>query len=283
MKANIIDGKALAATLRQKVKTEVEHLKQQGLTPALAVVIVGEDAASQIYVRNKEKACQECGMGSRVIRLSGDISQNELIATVNELNADKSLHGILVQLPLPAQLDEMAVIESIAPAKDVDGFTLQNAGSLFVGRAALRPCTPQGCIALIESTGVPIEGKKAVVIGRSNIVGKPVAMLLLEKNATVTLCHSRTANLAKELAEADIVVAALGRPKAIHGSMIRPGAVVIDVGINRLEDGSLCGDVDFGSAAEVAGWITPVPGGVGPMTIAMLLENTVEAAKRQQA
>ncbi len=280
MSANIINGKALAASLRESVKERAAELIANGITPTLTVIIVGDDPASQIYVRNKERACIECGMGSEVIRLPDDTTQQQLIDTVERLNADAGVHGILVQLPVPAHIDEMAVIESISPAKDVDGFTLHNAGSLLVGRSSLRPCTPRGCIALIDSTGESIEGKRAVVVGRSNIVGKPVALLLLERNATVSICHSRTADLAAELRGADIVVAAIGRPRAITGDMIKPGAIVIDVGINRLDDGKICGDVDFDSAAEVAGWITPVPGGAGPMTIAMLLDNTVEAAMR---
>ncbi|MBM6899124.1 bifunctional methylenetetrahydrofolate dehydrogenase/methenyltetrahydrofolate cyclohydrolase FolD [Gemmiger formicilis] len=280
MKAKIIDGKALAAAVKQEAAQQVAQLKEKGITPCLAVVLVGEDPASQVYVRGKINDCAQCGIESRSIRLPEDVTQAELLAQVKQLAEDASVHGILVQLPLPAQIDEKTVIDAIPPEKDVDGFSPVNVGRMQIGEPCYLPCTPAGCIRMIESTGMEIAGKHAVVIGRSNIVGKPAAMLLLAKNATVTICHSRTQNLKGLCASADILVAAVGRAGFVTGEMVKPGAVVIDVGINRGADGKLHGDVDFDAAAEKAAWITPVPGGVGPMTRAMLMLNTVEAARR---
>ena len=281
MQAKLIDGKALAAQVKAEAAAEAAALKAKGVTPCLAVVLVGEDPASQVYVRGKAKDCGECGIDSRVIRLPEATTQAELLALVAELAADRAVNGILVQLPLPAHIDEKAVIDAIPPEKDVDGFSPVNVGRMQIGEPCYLPCTPAGCIEMLKAAGVAIEGKRAVVVGRSNIVGKPAALLLLRENATVTVCHSRTKDLAKICAEADILVAAIGKAKFITGDMVKPGAAVIDVGINRLEDGSITGDVDYEAASQVAGWITPVPGGVGPMTIAMLLKNTVTAAKLQ--
>ena len=280
MKAKIIDGKALAAAVKQEAAQQVAQLKEKGITPCLAVVLVGEDPASQVYVRGKINDCAQWGIGSRSIRLPEDVTQAELLVQVKQLAEDASVHGILVQLPLPTQIDEKTVIDAIPPEKDVDGFSPVNVGRMQIGEPCYLPCTPAGCIRMIESTGMEIAGKHAVVIGRSNIVGKPAAMLLLAKNATVTICHSRTQNLKELCASADILVAAVGRAGFVTGEMVKPGAVVIDVGINRGADGKLHGDVDFDAAAEKAAWITPVPGGVGPMTRAMLMLNTVEAARR---
>lgn len=280
MSAKIIDGKALAAAVKQEAAQQVEELKARGITPCLAVVLVGEDPASQVYVRGKINDCAQCGIESRSVRLSETATQAELLAQVKLLAEDPAVHGILVQLPLPAQIDEKTVIEAIPPEKDVDGFSPVNVGRMQIGEPCYLPCTPAGCIRMIESTGIEISGKNAVVIGRSNIVGKPAAMLLLGKNATVTICHSKTRNLEEICASADILVAAVGRAGFVTGDMVKPGAVVIDVGINRGADGKLHGDVDFEAAAEKAAWITPVPGGVGPMTRAMLMLNTVEAARR---
>ncbi len=280
MSAQIIDGKALAAAVKQEAAAGVAALKAQGVAPCLAVILVGEDPASQVYVRGKINDCAECGILSRSIRLPATATQAELLAQVAALAADDTVHGILVQLPLPAQIDERAVIDAIPPQKDVDGFSPVNVGRLQAGEPCFQPCTPAGCIRMIESTGTSIAGKHAVVIGRSNIVGKPAAMLLLAQNATVTVCHSKTQNLAQLCAEADILVAAVGRAGFVTGDMVKPGAVVIDVGINRGADGKLHGDVDFAAAAQKAAWITPVPGGVGPMTRAMLMHNTVLAARR---
>lgn len=280
MKANIIDGKALAAAVKQEAAHQVEELRARGIVPCLAVVLVGEDPASEVYVRGKINDCAQCGIESRSIRLPETTTQAELLAQVRALAEDDGVHGILVQLPLPAQIDEKTVIEAIPPEKDVDGFSPVNVGRMQIGEPCYLPCTPAGCIRMIESTGMEIAGKHAVVIGRSNIVGKPAAMLLLAKNATVTICHSKTRNLKELCADADILVAAVGREGFVTGDMVKPGAVVIDVGINRGADGKLHGDVDFASASERAGWITPVPGGVGPMTRAMLMLNTVEAARR---
>lgn len=280
MKAKIIDGKALAAAVKQEAAQQVAQLKEKGITPCLAVVLVGEDPASQVYVRGKINDCAQCGIESRSIRLPEDVTQAELLVQVKQLAEDASVHGILVQLPLPTQIDEKTVIDVIPPEKDVDGFSPVNVGRMQIGEPCYLPCTPAGCIRMIESTGMEIAGKHAVVIGRSNIVGKPAAMLLLAKNATVTICHSRTQNLKELCASADILVAAVGRAGFVTGEMVKPGAVVIDVGINRGADGKLYGDVDFDAAAEKAAWITPVPGGVGPMTRAMLMLNTVEAARR---
>ena len=277
--AILIDGKAIANDVKASVKVKCEALKAQGITPALAVILVGEDPASQVYVRNKARACKACGMRSEVIRMSADTTQEELLAKIREINADDSIHGLLIQLPLPAHLDEAEALREVDWRKDVDGFHLMNAGALLTGQADVLPCTPAGCIELLKRSGVEMKGANAVVIGRSNIVGKPMALLLLAENCTVTVCHSKTKNLAEITKNADILVAAIGRAKFVKGNMIKQGAAVIDVGINRLDDGTLCGDVDFAEAEQVAGWITPVPGGVGPMTIAMLMENTVKAAQ----
>jgi len=280
MSAQIIDGKAMAAQLRAQIKLQVAEMQEkQGILPGLAVVLVGDDPASQIYVRNKERACKNVGMHSEVYRLPAQTSQEELLDLIERLNNDPAIHGILVQSPPPAHIDESAVIRAINPDKDVDGFHVINVGRLSTGQEGLVSCTPKGCIHLIKSTGMDITGKVAVVIGRSNIVGKPVAQLLLKENATVIQCHSRTKNLADMVRLGDIVVAAVGKKHLITADMIKPGAVVIDVGMNRTDDG-LYGDVDYDAAAEIAGHITPVPGGVGPMTIAMLLQNTLEAAQR---
>ena len=274
MDAKILDGKALAASIREELREKTELLKKErGVTPSLAVIVAGDDPASAVYVRNKERACVNAGMNSIVRRLPGDVTQEELEGVVAGFNADDSVHGILVQLPLPRHLDEKRVLALIDPKKDVDGFHAVNMGALMSGTEGFVPCTPKGIIRLIESAGVSIAGKNAVIVGRSNIVGKPAAMLLLARDATVTICHSNTQDLAAFTKNADILVAAVGRPRMITGDMIKPGATVIDVGINRTDDG-LVGDVDFASALPVAGAITPVPGGVGPMTIAMLLENT---------
>jgi len=278
--AKIIDGKAIAANIRSELKDKVSELKRRGINPKLAVILVGEDPASQIYVRNKEKGCADIGMLSDAHRLPADTSAKQLIALISDLNNDVSVNGILVQLPLPKGLDEKAILGHVAPSKDVDGLHFQNMGKLFKGeRPSFVPCTPSGVMQLLLSTGVEIAGKEAVVVGRSNIVGKPVALLLLNENATVTICHSKTKNLGEVVKRADIVIAAVGRPNLITGEMIKRGAVVIDVGMNRLESG-LVGDVDFESAKNVASYITPVPGGVGPMTIAMLLKNTVISAEQ---
>lgn len=278
--AQIIDGKAVAAQIRAEQAERAAQLKEKGIEAALAVILVGEDPASKVYVRNKARACKECGIRSEVIRMSAETTQEELMAEIERINQDDSIHGLLIQLPLPAHLDEEAALAAVNWRKDVDGFHRMNAGALLEGSEGVRPCTPAGCMELLCRSGVAMQGARAVVVGRSNIVGKPMALMLLEANATVTVCHSRTKNLAEIVREADIVVAAVGRPNFITGDMIKPGAAVIDVGINRLEDGTLCGDVDFAAASEKAGWITPVPGGVGPMTIAMLMKNTVDAAQK---
>jgi methylenetetrahydrofolate dehydrogenase (NADP+)/methenyltetrahydrofolate cyclohydrolase len=277
MAAQILDGKALAAQLRAGVKRRVEALAQRGMRPGLAVVLVGENAASRVYVRNKTRACEETGILSRQLDLPASVPEEALLARIDELNADCAIHGILVQLPLPGHVDAARVLARVSPKKDVDGFHVENLGALLAGEPRLVPCTPAGVMRMLEHAGVPLAGREAVVIGRSNIVGKPLALLLLQKDATVTICHSKSRDLEKIARRADILVAAVGRPKLVTGAMVKPGACVIDVGINRLADGSLAGDVDFRSAAEVAGWITPVPGGVGPMTIAMLLENCLVA------
>ena len=276
----LIDGKQLAQKRREEIKRTVEQLKAKGIVPGLAVVLVGEDAASQIYVCNKEKACEEVGFYSEVYRLPESTSQEELLQLIERLNHDEKIHGLLVQLPVPAHIDEKAVIHAIDARKDVDGFLPENLGSLLIGEPAFEPCTPKGCIDLIKQTGIEITGKKAVVVGRSNIVGKPVAMMLLRESATVTICHSKTKNLKEELLTADIVVAAVGKSNFITGDMIKDGAVVIDVGMNRLENGKLTGDVDQASLEGRDCWLTPVPGGVGPMTITMLMQNTLESATR---
>jgi len=262
------------------VTQRVALLRSCGTEPCLAVLLVGDDPASHVYVRNKVKACDDCGVRSNLQRLPATLSQSELLARIAELNADRGVYGILVQMPLPPHIDAQRVIGAIDPRKDVDGFSVQSAGELMTGLPGLRPATPSGCMKLIDSTGVAVKGKHAVVIGRSNTVGKPMALLLLQAHATVTVCHSATPDLAFHTRQADIVVAAVGRRGTLSAGMVKPGAIVIDVGINRNEAGKLCGDVDFDSVREVAGWITPVPGGVGPMTIAMLLVNTIEAAER---
>lgn len=281
MAAKIIDGNAIAAKRRAVVAERIAELKAGGITPGLAVVIVGEDPGSQVYVRMKQKDCDEVGILSEKYALPAATSQDELFALVEDLNARVDIDGVLVQLPLPPHIDEDAVLEAVDPEKDVDGFHPMNVGRMVVGKETLLPCTPHGCIVLLEEAGVDLTGKEAVVLGRSNIVGKPVAILLLEKHATVTICHSRTRDLPEVVRRADVLIAAVGRPKMVKGDWLKPGAVVIDVGINRREDGTLVGDVDFESAVEVASAITPVPGGVGPMTRAMLLENTLTAAIRQ--
>ncbi|MDU5948047.1 bifunctional methylenetetrahydrofolate dehydrogenase/methenyltetrahydrofolate cyclohydrolase FolD [Paenibacillus sp. FSL R5-0527] len=282
MSAPIINGKQVSEEIRANIRQEVEELKKQNFTPGLAVVLVGEDPASQVYVRNKEKACHDLGYYSEVHRLPASTSQEELLALVDKLNRQNNIHGILVQLPLPKHIDEKAVIDAISVEKDVDGFHPVNVGNLVIGDDSLLPCTPAGVIELIKRTGLEIAGKHAVVIGRSNIVGKPVSLLLQRENATVTMCHSRTANMKELTKQADILVVAIGRANFVDASYVKPGAVVIDVGMNRLDNGKLAGDVDFDSVKEVSGPITPVPGGVGPMTITMLMQNTLIAAKRLQ-
>jgi len=276
-----IEGKLLAAQVKERVAAGVAELKEKGVEPCLAVIMVGENPASQVYVKGKVKDCAECGIKSLEIHLPAETTQEELLQKLAELADDAGVHGLLVQLPLPAHIDEKTVIEAIPPQKDVDGFTAVNVGRMMIGEECFLPCTPAGCMEMIRSTGVSISGKNAVVIGRSNIVGKPAAMLLLRENATVTICHSRTENLKQVCANADILVAAVGRAGFVTGDMIKPGAVVIDVGINRNAQGKLCGDVDYDAAAEKAGYITPVPGGVGLMTRAMLMQNTLQAAQKQ--
>ncbi len=280
MTAHIIDGKAIAQEVRAEWKIRADALKARGITPGLAVIIVGEDPASKVYVGNKVKACAELGLHSEHIALPADTSETTLLAKIAELNANPAIHGFLVQLPLPKHINSDKVLLAISPNKDVDGFHPINVGALVIGNTLFPPCTPWGAMKLLEKSGVSIEGKHAVVVGRSNIVGKPMALMLLQQNATVTICTSKTVDLARYTRDADILVVATGKPQMITGDMIKPGAAVIDVGINRLPNGKLVGDVDFDSAKEVAGWITPVPGGVGPMTITMLLANTVQAAER---
>ncbi|MBQ5841453.1 MAG: bifunctional methylenetetrahydrofolate dehydrogenase/methenyltetrahydrofolate cyclohydrolase FolD [Clostridia bacterium] len=279
--AMIIDGKAIAAQIRAEVAEEVAALKEKGITTGLAVILVGEDPASCTYVRNKQKACQEAGIYAEQIDLPADTTQEQLLAVVEELNARGDIHGILCQLPLPRHLDDKAVIAAISPAKDVDAFHAESVGHIMIGDGGFLPCTPAGVMELLSRSNISVEGKSCVVIGRSNIVGKPMAMLLLHANGTVTVCHSRTKDLAAVCREADILVAAIGKAKFVTADMVKQGATVIDVGINRDENGKLCGDVDFAAVEPVAGAITPVPGGVGPMTIAMLLKNTVTGAKMQ--
>ena len=278
--AKILDGKALSAVVKDEVRSEVVELEAKyGRKPCLCVIIVGENPASQVYVRNKVKAAAYTGMESRLIELPSSVSEETLLGKIAELISDPSVDAILVQLPLPKHIDEEKVIYAVAPEKDVDGFHPSNVSLLWLGKECIVPCTPAGVMRLIDSTGVDICGKTAVVVGRSNIVGKPVAKLLLDRNATVVIAHSRTADLGAVTRQADILVAAVGKPGLIKGEMVRPGAIVIDVGINRTEDGKLCGDVDFASCSEKASWITPVPGGVGPMTIAMLMKNTIRCFK----
>ena len=282
MPAQLIDGKALSEHIRQQVGRDAASLTATGRQPGLAVILVGDDPASAVYVRNKVKACADHGLHSVLEQYPATLTQAELLARVAVLNADPRVHGILVQMPLPRHIEAQAVIGAIAPAKDVDGFSLHSAGQLMAGLPGLRPATPYGCMKLIESTGVPMKGKHAVVIGRSNTVGKPMALMLLQANATVTVCHSATPDLGAHTRQADIVVAAVGRRHTVTAGMVKPGAIVIDVGINRNEQGKLCGDVDFNAVREAlgdGGWISPVPGGVGPMTITMLLVNTLQAAR----
>ena len=281
MTAKLIDGKKISDFFRAEYKLRVDRLIAQGSRPGLAVIIVGNDPASQVYVRNKARACEAIGMHSEVHARPGDISQGDLTAFIETLNANAAIHGILVQLPLPKHIDDRAVIEAIAPGKDVDGFHYANMGALVIDESWFPPCTPYGVMKMLEYEGIAIEGKHVVIVGRSNIVGKPQAMLMLKAGGTVTVCHSKTRDLGRFTRDADILVAAVGKPCMITGDMIKPGAVVIDVGINRLPDGKLVGDVDFASAVKVASAITPVPGGVGPMTITMLLGNTLRAAEHR--
>ena len=280
MTAQIIDGKALAAQIRTEVTQRVAAIKAQGVTPGLAVILVGDNPASQVYVRNKVKACSDCGMHSVLEKYDATMSEAALLERVHALNADPAIHGILVQLPLPAHIDAQKVIETISPAKDVDGFHITSAGALMTGMPGFWPCTPYGCMKMLESIGYKLRGKHAVVIGRSNIVGKPMALMLLAQDATVTICHSRTPDLAAITRQADVIVAAVGKRNVLTADMVKPGAVVLDVGMNRNDEGQLCGDVDFDGVKNVASHITPVPGGVGPMTITMLLVNTLQAAER---
>jgi methylenetetrahydrofolate dehydrogenase (NADP+)/methenyltetrahydrofolate cyclohydrolase len=280
MTAQLIDGNALSRQLRTQVAERVSALKAQGLTPGLAVILVGENPASQVYVRNKVKACEDSGMHSVLEKYEASMTESELLARVEALNNDPSIHGILVQLPLPAHMDAQKVIEAISPAKDVDGFHIASAGALMTGMAGFWPCTPYGCMKMLESIGYSLKGKHAVVIGRSNIVGKPMALMLLQQNATVTICHSATPDLKAMTLQADVIVAAVGKRYVLSADMVKPGAVVLDVGMNRDEAGKLCGDVDFDGVRQVASYITPVPGGVGPMTITMLMVNTLESAER---
>lgn len=281
--ANIINGKLVAEQVKNNVRNEVEQLKNSGVDICLAVILVGNDPASKVYVRNKKLACEKVGIISKEILFDENISQTELVSAIKDLNNDNKINGILVQLPLPKHLDEKEIIRSIDPMKDVDAFHPVNVGKIMIGEYDFLPCTPAGIVDLIDSTGIDICGKNCVVVGRSNIVGKPMTMLLLNRHGTVTVCHSKTNNLIDFTKNADILVAAVGIPNFITADMVKPGAVVIDVGINRMQDGSLCGDVDFSNVEKVAGYITPVPGGVGPMTIAKLMENTLRAAKKQNS
>ena len=278
--AQLIDGNALSKQLRGEVATRAAALKARGITPGLAVILVGDNPASQVYVRNKVKACEDSGLHSVLEKYDASMTEAALLARIDALNADPAIHGILVQLPLPSHIDAHKVIEAISPAKDVDGFHVASAGALMVGQPGFWPCTPYGCMKMLESINYDLKGKHAVVIGRSNIVGKPMALMLLQKHATVTICHSATQNLKAQTLQADVIVAAVGKRNVLTADMVKPGAVVIDVGMNRNDEGKLCGDVDFAGVKEVAGFITPVPGGVGPMTITMLLVNTLEAAER---
>lgn len=280
MTAQLIDGVALARLWRERVRERTVALQTRGIQPGLAVILVGDNPASQVYVRNKVKACQEVGFHSVLETHPAHLSEDALLARVRALNADPTIHGILVQLPLPPHIDAQRVIETIAPEKDVDGFHVANAGALMVGQPGFWPCTPYGCMKMLEHIGFHPRGKHAVVIGRSNIVGKPMALMLLHAHATVTICHSATVDLAQHTRQADVIVVAVGKRGVLTADMVKPGAVVIDVGMNRDEAGKLCGDVDFEGVRQVAGWITPVPGGVGPMTITMLLVNTLQAAER---
>ena len=279
--AMILNGKQVAAEIRAELKTRAEALRKDGVVPCLAVLLAGDDPASKIYVRNKKRACEEIGIESRELLFPESVTEEELIAQIRALNEDPAVDAMLVQLPLPRHINEARVLAEIAPEKDADGFHVVNAGRLFTGQTSVLPCTPAGCMELLRRANVEFSGKHAVVVGRSNIVGKPMAMLLLNEHCTVTICHSRTKDLARFTRDADILVAAVGRPGMITGEMIKPGAAVIDVGINRLDNGKLMGDVDFASAEPVAGAITPVPGGVGPMTIAMLMQNAILAAEKR--
>ena len=279
MTAKMLDGAAMALEVEKELKQRVDALREKNVVPGLCVILVGNDPASQTYVANKEKACARLGIHSQTLRMGAETTQAELEASIERANEDEAIHGILVQLPLPAHLDEHRALALIRPEKDVDGFHAVNMGRLARGEDCVVACTPKGALHMLKAAGVPIAGKNAVVIGRSNIVGKPMALLLLQENATVTICHSRTANLAEHTRRADVLVAAVGKPCFITADMVKPGAIVIDVGINRV-DGKLCGDVDFEAVKEKAGWISPVPGGVGKMTIAMLMENTVSAAEK---
>ena len=278
---NIIDGKGIAAEIRAELKGRAAALRERGIAPCLAVVLAGDDPASLIYVRNKKRACEEIGILSREVTLPGDIEEDALIAEIQALNKDETVDAMLVQLPLPRHIDERRVLAEVAPEKDADGFHVVNAGLLFSGQKSVLPCTPAGCMELLRRAGTAFRGRHAVVVGRSNIVGKPMAILLLNEHATVTVCHSRTVDLADFTRRADILVAAVGRAGLITGDMLKPGAAVIDVGMNRLPDGKVVGDVDFASALPVAGAITPVPGGVGPMTIAMLMQNAIDASEKR--
>ena len=280
MTAQKIDGNALSQKLRAEVTLRTTALKAKGITPGLAVILVGENPASQVYVRNKVKACEDSGLHSILEKHPASLTEAALLNRIKALNQDTSIHGILVQLPLPEHIDAQKVIEAISPAKDVDGFHIASAGALMTGMPGFWPCTPYGCLKMLESIGYELKGKHAVVIGRSNIVGKPMALMLLQKNATVTICHSATQDLKAITLQADVIVAAVGKRNILTADMVKPGAVVLDVGMNRNEEGKLCGDVDFVGVEQVAGFITPVPGGVGPMTITMLLINTLEAAER---
>jgi len=280
MTAQRIDGNALSQKLRAEVTIRTQILKAKGITPGLAVILVGENPASQVYVRNKVKACQDSGLHSLLEKYAEDMTEKALLDRIESLNQDPSIHGILVQLPLPKHIDSQKVIEAISPHKDVDGFHIASAGALMTGMPGFWPCTPYGCMKMLESIGYDLKGKHAVVIGRSNIVGKPMAMMLLQKNATVTICHSATPDLKAMTLQADVIVAAVGKRNVLTADMVKPGAVVLDVGMNRNDEGKLCGDVDFDGVEKVASYITPVPGGVGPMTITMLLVNTLEAAER---
>ena len=285
MTAQIIDGNALSRQMRLQVAQRAAALRARGITPGLAVVLVGDNPASQVYVRNKVKACEDNGLFSVLDKYPDTLSEADLLTSIDALNNDAAIHGILVQLPLPAHIDAQKVIEAIAPGKDVDGFHVASAGALMVGQPGFWPCTPYGCMKMLESIGYDLQGKHAVVIGRSNIVGKPMALMLLQKNATVTVCHSATVDLKAMTLQADVIVAAVGKRNVLTADMVKPGAVVIDIGMNRIPDGEtgagkLCGDVDFDGVSQVAGYITPVPGGVGPMTITMLLVNTLAAAER---
>jgi methylenetetrahydrofolate dehydrogenase (NADP+)/methenyltetrahydrofolate cyclohydrolase len=281
MTAQLIDGNALSKQLRENVAQRAAALTARGHQPGLAVILVGEDPASAVYVRNKVKACADNGLHSVFEKYEATLTEAELLARIDALNNDPSIHGILVQMPLPKHISPHRVIEAISTSKDVDGYSTLSAGELMTGLAGFRPCTPYGCMKLIDQSGIDLRGKHAVVIGRSNTVGKPMALLLLQANATVTICHSATADIGHHTRQADVVVAAVGRRNTVTADMVKPGAVVIDVGINRNDEGKLCGDVDFAGVSNVAGWITPVPGGVGPMTITMLLVNTIEAAERR--